>query len=380
MGKGTGIEWCDDTVNPVSGCQGCELWTVIDKTTVPPRGAGACYAGNLHENRLAKSLPGLYASNFLEVRTIAGRMRKAVGAADLWGAERPEKPWLDGYPRLIFTGDLGDIFSKAVPFEFLADEVIAAALSPRGRHHALLLLTKQPGRAATFARWLKDERGIEWPANVWTGTSITSRASLRRIDALCHVPGRRFLSVEPLIENVTEGLQKYLPAGRANWQCQKCRAFLQALGSCPFCGAREEYLSGSHAANRPYMENRFTGWRNEQPIDWMIVGGESSQWGRTGRPFDTEWARGLRDLCSSAGVPFFLKQLGSQPYEWERCGLAPGSIPSSAIDAHLGIGGSEPDDEQRWLRLADRHGGDWAEWPEDLRHRAMPRRELFRAA
>ncbi len=25
----TGIQWCDDTVNPVAGCDGCELFTGI---------------------------------------------------------------------------------------------------------------------------------------------------------------------------------------------------------------------------------------------------------------------------------------------------------------------------------------------------------------
>lgn len=26
MGQKTGISWCDDTINPTSGCDGCELW------------------------------------------------------------------------------------------------------------------------------------------------------------------------------------------------------------------------------------------------------------------------------------------------------------------------------------------------------------------
>ena len=38
MGKDTEIEWCDSTVNPMMGCDGCELWTAKNKT---------CYAGVL---------------------------------------------------------------------------------------------------------------------------------------------------------------------------------------------------------------------------------------------------------------------------------------------------------------------------------------------
>ena len=45
-------------------------------------------------------------------------------------------------------------------------------------------------------------------------------------------------------------------------------------------------------------------------IDWLVVGGES---GPRARPMELDWARGLRDQCREAGVPFFLKQLGGSP-------------------------------------------------------------------
>ena len=44
-------------------------------------------------------------------------------------------------------------------------------------------------------------------------------------------------------------------------------------------------------------------------IDWVIVGGES---GRDARPMHPDWARSLRDQCTTAGVPFLFKQWG----EW----------------------------------------------------------------
>jgi protein gp37 len=40
---------------------------------------------------------------------------------------------------------------------------------------------------------------------------------------------------------------------------------------------------------------------------WVIAGGES---GPGARLMDPEWVRNIRDLCSSAGVPFFFKQWG----------------------------------------------------------------------
>ncbi len=75
-------------------------------------------------------------------------------------------------------------------------------------------------------------------------------------------------------------------------------------------------------------------------IAWVIVGGES---GHYARPFHLEWARDLREQCREQGVAFFVKQLGAKPFE-----------------------NGQP------LKLHDRHGGDWQEWPEDLRIREMP--------
>lgn len=42
-------------------------------------------------------------------------------------------------------------------------------------------------------------------------------------------------------------------------------------------------------------------------ISWVIVGGES---GPGARPMHPDWARGVRDQCQAAGVPFFFKQWG----------------------------------------------------------------------
>jgi len=101
----------------------------------------------------------------------------------------------------------------------------------------------------------------------------------------------------------------------------------------------------------------------------VIVGGES---GPHARPCDVAWIRSIVEQCKGADVPCFVKQLGARPYEWNLCGLAPGSIPSAALDSHLAMGGSEPDDVQEWLRLIDPKGGDPAEWPADLRIREFP--------
>ncbi|MDA1014204.1 MAG: DUF5131 family protein [Planctomycetota bacterium] len=75
-------------------------------------------------------------------------------------------------------------------------------------------------------------------------------------------------------------------------------------------------------------------------IDWIIQGGES---GPTAHPFHVEWAEDLVRQCESHDVPYFLKQLGSK----------------------VSLAG-------KTARYRHAHGGDWNEWPEQIRVRQFP--------
>ena len=79
-------------------------------------------------------------------------------------------------------------------------------------------------------------------------------------------------------------------------------------------------------------------------LDWVIVGAES---GPSARPAHPDSFRSARDQCQVAGVPFFMKQMGSF---WAR---------------------RENADPERW-ETVDSKGGDPSEWPEDLRVRESP--------
>lgn len=276
MSRHTAIQWCDSTVNPTMGCEGCELWNPTRRS---------CYAGVLHQ-RFGGRSPG-YAPAFEQVTRFPGRMADAARWRDLRGTVRPDKPWLSGLPRGIFISDMSDALSSSVPFDYLQSEVIRAVCSDEGRRHRWLWLSKRPQRMVEFARWLAD-RETGWPANLWAGTSITDRASLGRVAHLAKVGDAgtaRFLSVEPQTESLD--------------------------------------LS-------PWLSH----------VHWVIQGGES---GRDARPFEVNWARRLMEQCEQAGVPYFLKQLGAAAYQ----------------------------DGNR-LQLRDAHGGDWSEWPGDVRIRQMP--------
>ena len=72
-------------------------------------------------------------------------------------------------------------------------------------------------------------------------------------------------------------------------------------------------------------------------MDWVIVGGES---GKHARRLELAWVRAIRKQCKARGVKVFVKQLGT---DW-------------SVNAGLGR----------------THGGDWSEWPKDLRVREFP--------
>lgn len=277
MSQTTDIGWTDSTVNGSSGCDGCELYT--------PNGDGVddtagCYAKWWHERRLAKSFPTNYAERFDEVRMIPGRYAQAANWPDLRGKKRDGKSWLDGKPRHIFVGDMGDFLSAAVTDEFLERELLAAVISPEGRRHVWQWLTKRPERLASLsAKW----GGL--PSNVIAMTTVTNQRTAEvRIPQLLEVKClNRGLSIEPLWSEV---------------DLRKIRVDLGAgLFGCSL---------GAHHV--PHMDSR------EFPrIHWVVVGGESrSAAAQDVKPMHPSWIVSLRDQCRDFEVPFFFKQWG----EW----------------------------------------------------------------
>lgn len=250
MGRNTAIEWCDSTVNPTSGCDGCELWNCET--------GGTCYAAKIH-NRFAGRNPG-YPGRFEEVRCHPGRMLQAAHWPDLTGKRRSGKPWLDGRPRHIFIGDMSDNFSRSVPLQYLLDEVIANVISEAGQRHRWLWLTKRPKRMLEFSMQLS-EWNIAWPDNLMAMTSVTDRITANGrvpplLDVHCLPHG---LSIEPLLGRV---------------------------------GPWQEWF-------------RFI-----DRIDWVIIGGES---GPAARACDLDSMALIVQRCRASHVPVFVKQVGACP-------------------------------------------------------------------
>lgn len=379
MSKDTSIQWCDSTVNPTMGCDGCELWTPgrpMKKAIGYPGEPGyaaavkgiaerrTCYAGALHRHYGGVRKDGGrtgYAMRFEQVEEFPGRTAEAARWSDLTGTERPDKPWMNGLPRLIFVSDMSDSLSKAVTFEYLKREIVDVAMGvdgqvqaeedegrgseeaggtqakpkkPKkrkeslGRVHQWLWLTKRPKRMAEFAWWLREEHGIEWPDNLWAMTSVTSQETLKRVEALMDVGGpmtMRCVSLEPIAGPVP--IKRYMESIRVQ---------------------RE-------AAGEPWY-----------PLDWAIIGGESEQEAmrEAGKASicREEHLVDLAEQLDDMGVPRFLKQVGSR-------------FVGMRVMGKLYTG---PAGESRAV-LSDHHGGDAAEWErpgagvrEMLRRRAMP--------
>lgn len=256
MAEKTDIQWCDSTVNPTMGCDGCELWSA------DAQGRRSCYAGTEHV-RKGPTNTG-FSPEFNILTRYPGRTAEAANWPSLKGHLRDDEPWKKDLPRMIFVSDMSDALSKEISFGYLMTQVIDVADSKAGRRHIWQWLTKQPQRMAQFAEWLK-ERGVSWPANLWAGTTITSSGTMGRINGLVKVPARvRFLSVEPQLDDID-------------------------------------------------LTGRLEG------IHWVIQGGESG-YGKDPvvdkpRDFHVEWADTMRNQCHDAGVAYFLKQLGKFAFE-----------------------------------------------------------------
>ena len=254
MADGTGIEWTDATWNPVRGCsrvsQGC-VNCYAERVAHRFSGPGQPYAGLTNEH-------GRWNGTVRVVRDALDQPRR----------------WRK--PRRIFVNSMSDLFHESLPYDVIL-AIFTVMASPDCRRHTLQVLTKRPERAAELASRLP------WAPNIWLGTSVENQAAAdERIPHLLRVPARvRFLSCEPLIG----------PVDLSAW-----------FGGEPVCCGRPvEDTDGPACCGCPEPSG--------PDIHWVIAGGES---GPRARPMHPEWARGLRDQCVAAGVPYFFKQWG----EW----------------------------------------------------------------
>ncbi len=285
MAENSNIEWTHHTFNPWIGC------------TKVSSGCKNCYAEELMDARYQKTKWG---PNGLRVIKAESGWKQPLKWDKLAAAA--------GERHRVFCASLADVFEGP---ETMPDHSIQEVRAARLRMLKIiystpnldwLLLTKRP---QNIKRLLLDAVSGEWadpgdltdkihawvdgtrePHNVWLGTSVEDQKTANeRIPHLLSVAASvRFLSMEPMLGPVS--LSAIPPVN-------------------PYAPCSTDALTGT------------THWpdgdSDEGPkIDWVIVGGES---GTNARPMHPEWARGIRDECAAAEVPFLMKQWG----EWEPC-------------------------------------------------------------
>lgn len=186
--------------------------------------------------------------------------------------------WKEG--KLIFTCSWSDWFID-VADEWRDEAWNVIRNTP---HHTYQILTKRPERILENL----PEDFAEFN-NVWIGVSVESQDQVGRLGYLLDLPCITFASFEPLISPIA-------------WD------------------------------------------ENADKLDWMIIGGESGN--NTGkyrfRPMEQKWAEDLVNASIVAGVPCFVKQLGT----------------------YL----------SKKLNLIDRHGGEIMEFPLSLQVRDFPKK------
>lgn len=354
MSAKTGIQWCDATWNPIRGCsrvsEGCRN-CYAEVVAARFSGPGQAYEG------LARHTSNGGARWTGKIMFVE---------AHLFDPIRWKKP------ARIFVDSMSDLFHEGVTDAQLDTIFAVMALADR---HVFQVLTKRPARmreyvsgadlrariaaqanaimrsrqttrgfdhalshrflwreieTAVTGEWLNRLSGIaddQWPLpNVWLGVSVENQAAAdERIPILFDTPAAvRFLSCEPLLSSVD---------------------------LIPFL-----YDEVEGTTMPDYSSPR----SSDRGLSWVIIGGES---GPNARSCDVNWIRDIVDLCKATGVRPFVKQLGSEP------GIHAGE---DEYDAGFSFHHYDAVNKLHIKKLHDSHGGDWNEWPEDLRVREFP--------
>jgi protein gp37 len=244
-----------------------------------------------------------------------------------------------------------DAFARFVPDGWMDQMLAVAAETER---HTYQFLTKRADRALKYFSdssledrltniWQGRGEGREtWNLmlplkNVWLGTSVEDQKTAdERIPLLLETPAAvRWVSYEPALGPVD---LRNLRDGTFN-----------ALDGIDYEDIGDIRDAGI------FSKNGVLG------LNWLVCGGES---GPNARGFDIAWARSIIAQCKAAGVAVFMKQIGSRPVSTQK-----EQRPWEPLfhDAH----GRQPTGEYA-IVLKDKKGGDWNEWPEDLRVREFP--------
>ena len=200
----SGIEWCDHTWNPITGCfHGCHYCYARIMTTR--------FSGNVRLNKMAVDNYSVIEQGDRKLYVLDEPMKNETGH-DLvypFGFEptfhRYRLNTLDKMKmgNNIFVGAMADVFGEWVPDSWI-DEIMRAC--EEHPIHNFLFLTKNPDRYVSLL--LKDKLP-ELP-NMWYGVTVTNSPQAMTAEAAMQdLPNNAhsFLSIEPIMEDVIDALK-----------------------------------------------------------------------------------------------------------------------------------------------------------------------------
>lgn len=324
------IEWTGKTWNPLAGCSKISS------------GCKNCYAIRMAHRLAANPLTPQYQG----LTVIEGGKPNWSGEVRI-DEEKLTEPLRWKKPQRVFVNSMSDLFHESVPDEWIDRIFAVMALCPQ---HTFQVLTKRAERMAEYwaetwevpAQPPQDFHGIPIPA-----TRARTEDRWERINYQIDE-----VAVDQDIENhdrfwTPEG--KLI--GRPPWPRKPFHHIHLGVSVENQQAANERREDLREVAKQGWLTwvsyepaLEIVDWSGWEFIRWMVIGGES---GPGARPFNVAWARRTIRECRMAGVACFVKQLGTKP-----CGFGRYEVS---------------------LPLANKKGGDMAEWPEDLRVREYPK-------
>ena len=253
-------------------------WTLVNGCTPVSPACDNCWLAEFtHRHSSNPTMKG----QFDGLTEMAGN-RPCFNGKVTWRPDRLDVPRKTKKPTVFAVWS--DLLHEKIPTAAIDMAFNAMHQSPE---HTFIVLTKRAARMARVMRMLSDDSRRKFH-NVYMGVTAENQEQAEaRILELLRYPGKKILSIEPLLG----------PIDLTN-----------------IC--LDASTEGNEGDVRPWVD-----------IDGVIVGGET---GHNARPMHIDWVRQIQQDCKAAGVPFFFKGWGGRNKSRELDGVVHNALPWGA--------------------------------------------------